>query len=67
MISKIMYGIKRPQIEDDKPYFSWVTDNPSESWRLFFGDHPYRPTMYEAIKAYEAIGYKCIKICVTEV
>lgn len=55
------YGIKKPE-----GLIFWVSDSEINSWGLFFRDYANRPTMYEAIKAYEAIGYKCVEVEVKE-
>lgn len=55
------YGIKRPD-----GLISWVSDSTQGAWNLFFRNFPNRPAMYEAIKAYAAIGYKCVELEIKE-
>ena len=49
--------------EEGEIVYDAITTAPSESdaWRLFFREYPYKATLYTAIKAYQAIGYKCVK------
>jgi len=60
--SKKYYGIMTPKgnticVEGDK----------HRAWDSFFNINPHRLTIYEAIKAYEAIGYYCIMFELKEV
>ena len=62
------FGIKTPVGEEKKSYISWITKDEHQSWALFF-QYPekyYRLPMFEAIKAYKAIGYQCVKLIVKE-
>ena len=69
------YGIKTPDKgEDGKPYIWWIGQSPYEAWSNFFmfpdksGDYNfYRTPLAESEKAYKAIGYKCVKICIEEI
>ena len=68
------FGIKTPKTPEQESYIWWITGNKHESWNAFFqwpnkeGNRNYgSPTMYDAIRAYEGIGYKCVKLKVEEV
>lgn len=63
----IYYGIKTPVNEREKSYISWVEKTEHDSWMRFFNTSVYRNPIFEARKAYEAIGYKCVKLEVNEI
>lgn len=69
------YGIKTPhnRFGVDKSYIWWIGQSEHESWMMFFtqgGQHEernaHRLPLEEAIRAYKAIGYKCVELEVTE-
>jgi len=69
------FGIKTPdQVEARVTgYIWWISDTEQGAWRSFFTYpskkfefNPYRLPMYEAIKAYEGIGYRCVELEVRE-
>ena len=64
------YGIKTPEDQ-----IHWVSKDERTSWGLFF-QYPnekqgianfYRLSMAEAQEAYQAIGYRCVELDVTEI
>lgn len=68
------YGIKTPGSETDESYIWWISDSEYNTWRLFFtypnkdGDkNAHRLPLADAIRAYEAIGYKCVELEVKEI
>ena len=68
-----MYGIKTPGTKEIKPYVWWLSNDPHTSWDMFFtypnkdrGLNFSRAPAEEAKRAYKAIGYKCVKLEVTE-
>ena len=66
------FGIKTPATE--KPHIHWISSSKHNSWRLFF-QYPnetdtlnyHRLPIAEAVRAYEAIGYKCVELELSEV
>lgn len=73
-MTKIAYAIKAPEEGVYKAYMWWVADTPHAAWDSFFtfpsrtGErNAHRAPLATAIAAYEAIGYKCIKVKITEV
>lgn len=67
------FGIKAPIVELEEPYIYWISLSAYQSWSLFFqypslGDtvNYNRHPMSTAIKAYEAIGYSCIEVNISE-
>lgn len=56
-----LFGIKTPA---DNIF--WIAEDQYRSWCLFFKEYPNRPTISEAIKAYESIGYRCVEVEVIE-
>ena len=62
------YGIKTPKTKYDDPYIYWIANDEFNSWQMFFQkSNPNRAPLDTAIKAYEAIGYKCVKLNVKEI
>ncbi len=68
------FGIKTPGKKQEESYIHWISSSEHQSWRLFFQYpneidpvHYYRLPMEEAIHAYKAIGYGCVKLEVTEI
>jgi hypothetical protein len=68
------YGIKTPDEKFQESYIWWITNSEHDSWWSFFSyttSHGspanHRLPIGQAIKAYEAIGYKCVKLKVTEI
>ena len=58
------YGIRTP---DD--YIWWLSNTSSGAWRSFFqypnidgNFNPHRAPLYEAIKAYKLLGYRCVEL-----
>lgn len=45
----------------------WLSDSPHNSWTMFFEMKEHRMPVDEAIRAYEAIGYKCVEVSVREI
>jgi len=67
------YGIKMLASETQKSYIWFITESVHNSWRMFFtypnkdGErYPHKLAIAEAIKAYEAIGYRCVELYVSE-
>lgn len=56
------FGIKSP--EDGRIW--WIAEDSHRSWCQFFQHMPSRSPLGEAIKAYEAIGYRCVELMVKE-
>lgn len=63
------FGIKTPERESEPSYIQWISDSTHNSWSAFFkypnkdGDvNACRPPLMDAIRAYQAIGYKCVEI-----
>lgn len=72
-LQQTFYGIRTPGNERQDSYLWWISNTQDKCWELFFTypnkdnrQTPYRLSMDEAIKAYKAIGYKCVKLTVTE-
>ncbi|MCK5433250.1 MAG: hypothetical protein KAJ03_10915 [Gammaproteobacteria bacterium] len=68
------YGIKTPNKPDTPGYTWWIADSELQAWRNFFSypspDHnnnPHTPPLADAILAYEAIGFRCVRLNVTEI
>lgn len=64
------FGIKT--IGED-PYIWWIAEDKHRAWDAFFtypdkdrNLNAYRLPLYDAIRAYEAIGYKCVELEVKE-
>ena len=62
------FGIKKPD-----GIIWWLAESEHNSWKAFFSQPsnrqeimPHRLPVAEAIRAYEAIGYKCIELEVRE-
>jgi hypothetical protein len=60
--------------KDGKIVFNAVTVSPSmkcmschDAWTKFFREHAHQYPLGDAIRAYEAIGYRCAKFELTEV
>lgn len=60
------YGIQTP-LTNEKSYIHWISQCEQGAWDLFFQFQPHRLSLYEARRAYEAIGYKCVELSVTVV
>lgn len=68
------YGIKTPKKDHQDSYIHWISECEHAAWDLFF-QYPdrnrnfksHRTPLEEAMKAYEAIGYKCVELNVVEV
>jgi hypothetical protein len=60
------FGIKTPPSETQYPYICWIADSEYAAWVSFFNTHAHRLPLDEAIRAYEAIGYKCVALNVSE-
>ena len=65
------FGIKTPE---PNSYIWWIAADKHSSWHMFFqypnknGEfNPSRAPTYEAIQAYEAIGYRCIELEIKEI
>ena len=65
------YAIKTPA---NPPVVWWISDSEHGAWQAFFtwpsknNQFSYgRPPLAEAIQAYEAIGYRCVEVLLTEV
>ena len=59
------YGIATP---DGRIW--WIAEDSSRAWMAFFCNEPaahHRLPMCEAVRAYESIGYRCVKLKVEEV
>lgn len=56
------FGIKCPK--DGRIW--WIAEDSSRAWLQFFQHMPSRSPTGEAIKAYEAIGYRCVEVTVKE-
>jgi hypothetical protein len=63
----IYYGIKTPEERYYPSVTSWIASCKDDCWRQFFENYKCRVRLDEAIRAYEAIGYKCVKLEVKEV
>ena len=62
------FGIKRPpNLYDDETYITNITYTEHESWRIFFSETAHRNSMDTAIRAYQAIGYECVRLEVKEI
>ena len=69
------FGIKTPGEIHEESYIWWISDSPHKSWSAFFTwpgryateFNTSRPPMATGIKAYEAIGYKCVALDIKEV
>lgn len=52
------FGIVRP----DDGYIGWISHGNFQAWQEFFKEFAHRAPLYDDIKAYEAIGYKCVEL-----
>jgi len=67
------FGIKTPKTASHSSYIWWISDSEHNSWMSFF-NYPnkdkelnsHRLPLAEAIKAYKAIGYRCVELEVVE-
>lgn len=57
-----LYAIKTPKTDNYPSILYWFAETPSKAWYNFFDDNNHKLPIYDAIRAYEAIGYKCIEI-----
>ena len=65
-VTRIRYfGIRRPE----EGTIWWLGASQHDAWMSFFQwpPRPHRAPLTEAIKAYEAIGYRCIELTLTEI
>ena len=61
------FGIKPPpDIHGNVGPIWWIDQDEHRAWVKFFGEHPSRPPTFEAITAYERIGYRCVELDVRE-
>ncbi len=64
------YGIKTPEDAKTPSYIYWISTSESGCWQLFFnvGDkkHYMHGCMSDGMRAYKAIGYKCVELRVNE-
>jgi hypothetical protein len=67
------FGIKTPGSSESPSYIWWIEGSEHNSWLAFFefpskegNVNPHRLPLEEAIRAYKAIGYKCIEVEVKE-
>ena len=63
------FGIKTPEKQNKESYIYWISTSKNGAWELFFehpnkhGDKKYwKAPAFDAIRAYEAIGYKCVEL-----
>lgn len=62
------FGIKTPDKVEKDGYVHWISNSEFDSWHSFFsrttrGEEAYHVLpLEEAIKAYEAIGYRCVEL-----
>lgn len=68
------FGIKTPQRDNAAPYIWWIANSRHEAWISFFQypsangySNAHRLPLDEAIRAYEAIGYRCVALDVREI
>ena len=68
------FGIKTPGENGRPGYIWWIANSAYEAWNLFFTypskDRTYnasRAPQSDAIRAYEAIGYKCVELELKEI
>lgn len=73
MLNIRYFGIKTPKNKNESGYIWWISNTEHDAWTSFFTFpsrdrtvNPYRTPLADAIRAYEAIGYKCIELDVTE-
>lgn len=67
------FGIKTPEKENEKSYIWWIAEDEHRCWMQFF-TYPnknnemnsHRLPLFDAIRAYKAIGYKCIELEIKE-
>ncbi len=67
------FGIKTPETKKDKSYIFWISSDEHKCWSMFL-HHPnynneinrYHGSISEGIRAYEAIGYKCVELDIKE-
>lgn len=71
------FGIKKPKNKYTESFIFWFSVTEHDAWVYFFnrstlkqcyngGVCPNGICMADAIKAYEAIGYKCVEVDLTE-
>jgi len=60
------YGIKTPKKGDEPINIWWIGEDEHSAWSAFFRENHHTYPIEEARRAYEAIGYKCVELTVTE-
>jgi hypothetical protein len=73
-MNKAYYAIKVPERRENSSYIWWFARSEHDAWTNFFVQPDQKGhrmaskfSMGEAIDAYKAIGYKCIKLKITEI
>lgn len=68
------YGIKIPETPHSKSYIWFIADSETNAWLAFFSQpdkdkdrYPIKYALSDGIRAYEAIGYKCVPLFVCEI
>lgn len=67
------FGIKTPERDNEAQYIWWIANSRHEAWMSFF-QYPsakremnaHRLPLDEAVRAYEAVGYRCVQVDVHE-
>jgi hypothetical protein len=62
MIKLKLYAIKTPETDSYDSFIYWFAESKTKAWHNFFNDNIHKLPIYDAIRAYEAIGYKCVEI-----
>ena len=47
---------------DNPPNIGWIEESEHDSWLSFFRHTVHAVLIKEAIRAYEAIGYRCVEL-----
>lgn len=68
------YGIRTPDKPETPSYIWWISDTKHNAWMSFFkypsrddGHNAHNLPLADAIRAYEGIGYKCVRLKVEEI
>jgi len=62
MIKIKLFAIKTPETDNYNSMVYWFGESTTDAWNKFFDNHTHKLPLYDAIRAYEAIGYKCVEI-----
>ena len=56
------FGIQVVESDSQPSHVWWIASTKHEAWLLFFRDSAHRLPLADAIRAYEAIGYRAVEL-----